>query len=85
LAAYGYSRDKAIASEKILDGVYIIRTSVESEKMDASQTVTAYKGLSKVEQAFRCLKTIDLKVRPIYHYLGFAEKLSEKIHENQLI
>ena len=36
--------------------------------MDAVQTVKAYKGLSKVEQAFRCLKTIDLKVRPIYHY-----------------
>ncbi len=36
--------------------------------MDAAQTVKAYKGLSRVEQAFRCLKTIDLKVRPIYHY-----------------
>ena len=66
---FSYSRkSQEIAREKILDGVYIIRRSVESEKMDAAQTVKAYKGLSKVEQAFRCLKTIDLKVRPIYHY-----------------
>ena len=66
---FSYSRkSQEIAREKILDGVYIIRSSVEAEKMDAVQTVKAYKGLSKVEQAFRCLKTIDLKVRPIYHY-----------------
>ncbi len=72
---FSYQRkSEAIASEKILDGVYIIRTSVESEKMDAAQTVRAYKGLSKVEQAFRCLKTIDLKVRPIYHYLDHRVK-----------
>ena len=38
------------------------------------ETVKAYKGLSKVEQAFRCLKTIDLKVRPIYHYLDHRVK-----------
>ena len=42
--------------------------------MNAAQTVRAYKGLSKVEQAFRCLKTIDLKVRPIYHYLDHRVK-----------
>ena len=67
---FAYRRkSEAIAAEQILDGVYIIRTSIESKKMDAVQTVRAYKGLSKVEQAFRCLKTIDLKVRPIYHYL----------------
>ena len=72
---FAYRRkQEVIEREKILDGVYIIRTSVESEKMDASQTVRAYKGLSKVEQAFRCLKTIDLKVRPIYHYLDHRVK-----------
>ena len=67
-------KSEVIEREKILDGVYIIRTSVESSKMDAAQTVRAYKGLSKVEQAFRCLKTIDLKVRPIYHYLDHRVK-----------
>ncbi len=72
---FSYRRkSEAIAGEKILDGVYIIRTSVDSEKMDAAQAVRAYKGLSKVEQAFRCLKTIDLKVRPIYHYLDHRVK-----------
>ena len=72
---FSYRRkSEAIAAEKILDGVYIIRTSVDPEKMDAAQTVRAYKGLSKVEQAFRCLKTIDLKVRPIYHYLDHRVK-----------
>jgi Transposase DDE domain len=71
--AYG-RKSEVIEREKILDGVYIIRTNVESEKMDAATTVRAYKGLSKVEQAFRCLKTIDLKVRPIYHYLDHRVK-----------
>ena len=59
----------AIASDATLDGVYIIRTSVKSETLDAAHTVRAYKSLSTVEQAFRSYKTIDLKVRPIYHRL----------------
>lgn len=72
---FAYRRkSEVIEREKILDGVYIIRTSVESEKMDTATTIRAYKGLSKVEQAFRCLKTIDLKVRPIYHYLDHRVK-----------
>ena len=52
-----------------MDGVYIIRTSVKSQTLDAAQTVRAYKSLSQVEQAFRSYKTVDLKVRPIYHRL----------------
>ncbi len=73
--SFSYRRkEEAIAVEKALDGVYIIRTSVAPEKMDSAETVRAYKGLSKVEQAFRCLKTIDLKVRPIYHYLDHRVK-----------
>ncbi len=72
---FAYRRkSEVIEREKILEVVYIIRTSVESKKMDTAQTVRAYKGLSKVEQAFRCLKTIDLKVRPIYHYLDHRVK-----------
>ncbi|WP_145958645.1 IS1634 family transposase, partial [Microcystis aeruginosa] len=53
-----------------LDGVYVLRTSLESTLMDAATTVKAYKSLSQVEEAFRCYKSIDLKVRPIYHYQG---------------
>ena len=58
----------AIAAEATLDGLYIVRTSVSATELDTEQTVRAYKGLSVVERAFRSLKTVDLKVRPIYHY-----------------
>ncbi len=56
-----------IAAEEELDGRYIVRSNVEPELFDADQTVRAYKDLSKVERAFRSMKTVDLKVRPIYH------------------
>ena len=56
-----------IAAEAALDGIYIIRTSVSAAQMDAPQCVRNYKSLANVERAFRSLKTIDLKVRPIHH------------------
>ncbi len=61
-------KTELIAQEKSLDGVYIIRSNVPNEQMNAVETVQTYKSLSVVEQAFRSYKTIDLKVRPIYHY-----------------
>jgi transposase len=57
----------AIAAEAALDGIYIIRTSVPEEQMDAPSCVRNYKSLAQVERAFRSLKTVDLKVRPIHH------------------
>jgi transposase len=57
----------AIAAEAALDGLYIIRTSVSAAQMDAADCVRNYKSLANVERAFRSLKTIDLKVRPIHH------------------
>ena len=57
----------SIAAEAALDGLYIIRTSVAAERMDAPDCVRNYKSLANVERAFRSLKTIDLKVRPIHH------------------
>jgi hypothetical protein len=57
----------AIAAEAALDGIYIIRTSVNPAQMDAPSCVRNYKSLAQVERAFRSLKTIDLKVRPIHH------------------
>jgi hypothetical protein len=57
----------AIAAEAALDGLYIIRTSVPSTQMDSAECVRNYKALANVERAFRSLKTIDLKVRPIHH------------------
>ena len=68
-SAFIYRRNtEAIAAEAALDGLYIVRTSVPATELDAEHTVRAYKGLSAVERAFRSLKTVDLKVRPIYHY-----------------
>jgi transposase len=57
----------AIAAEAALDGIYIIRTSVSTTQMDAPSCVRNYKSLAQVERAFRSLKTVDLKVRPIHH------------------
>jgi transposase len=59
-----------IAAEAALDGLYVIRTSVSDEILNSENTVRAYKDLSKVERAFRCMKTVDLRVRPIYHWLN---------------
>ncbi|HSV60367.1 MAG TPA: IS1634 family transposase, partial [Variovorax sp.] len=56
-----------IAAEAALDGLYIIRTSVAPTQMDSADCVRHYKSLANVERAFRSLKTIDLKVRPIHH------------------
>lgn len=61
---------EAIESEARLDGFYIIRTSVEKKELSPDETVKVYKGLSLVEQAFRSLKTVDLKIRPIFHHLA---------------
>jgi transposase len=58
---------EAIAAEAALDGLYIIRTSVAAAQMDSADCVRNYKALANVERAFRSLKTIDLKVRPIHH------------------
>jgi transposase len=69
--SFNYSKkEELIAQEKALDGVYVMRTSVKENVMSAEETVIAYKNLSQVEEAFRCYKSIDLKVRPIYHYKG---------------
>jgi transposase len=69
--SFSYHRDhEKIAAEAILDGLYVIRTSVSGECLNSDDTVRAYKDLAKVERAFRCMKTIDLKVRPIFHWLA---------------
>lgn len=60
-------KHEAIAAEAALDGIYIIRTSVDAQRMDAADCVRNYKALANVERAFRSLKTVDLKVRPIHH------------------
>lgn len=66
---FSYQRLEAkIAAEVALDGLYVVRTSVEADKLSSDETVRAYKGLAQVERAFRALKTVDLEIRPIYHW-----------------
>src|SRR5438132_2446837 len=61
-------RIEQIEEEARLDGIYVIRTSVPGEHLDAAETVQVYKDLSRVERAFRSLKTVDLEIRPIRHW-----------------
>ena len=61
-------KDEAIAAEAALDGLYVIRTSLSKDKLDANAAVAAYKSLAHVERAFRSMKTVDLNVRPVFHY-----------------
>ena len=66
--AFGYRRKpESIAAEAALDGLYVVRTSLPAGELDAEGAVRAYKRLSAVERAFRSLKTVDLKVRPVFH------------------
>jgi transposase len=68
-AAFSWRRrDDSIAREAALDGLYVIRTSVGAQQLDAAAAVAAYKSLSHVERAFRSMKTVDLHVRPVFHY-----------------
>jgi hypothetical protein len=60
----------AITAEAANDGIYIVRTSLAPEVLDDAATVRSYKSLSQVERAFRCLKTVDLHVRPVHHWLA---------------
>ena len=61
-------KDESIAAEGALDGLYVIRTSLSGEQLGAEEAVAAYKSLAHVERAFRSMKTIDLHVRPVFHY-----------------
>jgi len=68
-SSFAFSRKEAcIAAEAALDGIYVIRASAHAD-LTAEDTVRAYKKLADVEQAFRCIKTVDLKVQPIGHHL----------------
>ncbi len=70
-AAFSFSRKAAaIAAEAATDGIYVVRTSVPAATLDDAATVRSYKSLALVERAFRCIKTIDLQVRPVRHWLA---------------
>jgi hypothetical protein len=64
-----FARDKAsIEREAALDGIYVLRTNVKKEVLSAEDTVVTYKSLSQVERAFRSMKGMDIRIRPIRHF-----------------
>jgi transposase len=66
---FAFVRDEAaIARETALDGLYVIRTNVNAQGLEAPEVVRAYKHLAQVERAFRSLKSVDLHIRPIFHH-----------------
>jgi transposase len=66
--AFNFERDEdAIRREAMLDGVYVIRTTEPPQRLSAEDVVRRYKDLARVERAFRCLKSIDILIRPIFH------------------
>ena len=68
--AFSFARKTAeIAAEAATDGLYVVRTSLPVETLDDADAVRSYKSLARVERAFRCIKTVDLNVRPVYHWL----------------
>ncbi|HEX3419278.1 MAG TPA: IS1634 family transposase, partial [Stellaceae bacterium] len=67
--AFSFTKDHlSIAAEAALDGIYVVRTNLPAAQCDAAATVRAYKSLSGVEHAFRSLKTVDLELRPVFHW-----------------
>jgi transposase len=72
-------RQPRIAEEAALDGIYVIRTPVPEDQLDAPGVVTAYKNLSRVERDFRSIKTDDLDLRPVFH------RLEERVKAHVLI
>jgi len=69
--AFSYARKTAeIAAEAATDGLYVVRTSLSEATLGDADTVRSYKSLALVERAFRCIKTVDLNVRPVYHRLA---------------
>jgi hypothetical protein len=67
--AFSFTRNaEAIAEEARFDGFYVLRTNLPAAQIDTAGTVRAYKSLAQVERAFRCIKTVDLELRPVFHW-----------------
>jgi Transposase DDE domain len=69
-ASFHFTRQQdVIDAEAATDGLYVVRTSLEANRLDEVTTVRSYKSLALVERAFRCLKSVDLQLRPVRHWL----------------
>jgi hypothetical protein len=73
-----------VAAEPALDGIYVIRTGLPKTQMSAPEAVRSYKALAQVERAFRSLKTVDLKIRPIHHRLESRVRAHLPVHARLL-
>ncbi len=70
-ATFSFARKTAaITAEAASDGLYVVRTSLSEAALGDAETLRSYKSLALVERAFRCIKTVDLHVRPVYHWLA---------------
>jgi hypothetical protein len=70
-AAFSFARKtEAIAAEAATDGLDVVRTGLPGDALDDASTVRSYKSLARVERAFRCIKTVDLHVRPVHPWLA---------------
>jgi hypothetical protein len=68
---FSFTRNQAaIDAEARLDGVYVLHTNLKQQLIAAPAVVGAYKSLAHVERAFRSAKSVDLEVRPVFHYAG---------------
>ena len=68
---FSFARKQAtIDAEARFDGIYVLRTGLPEDGLDTAEVVLAYKSLARVEHAFRSLKTVDIEVRPVFHYAG---------------
>jgi transposase len=63
-----HRREESIRIEAEMDGIYVVRTSEPKEQLSAEDAVRGYKSLAQVERAFRCLKGLDVRIRPIFHH-----------------
>ncbi|BBX97188.1 hypothetical protein MLAC_24820 [Mycobacterium lacus] len=78
--AFTYHRDQAaIDAEAALDGIYVLRTSVDAQALDPAAIVESYKKLANVERDFRIIKSDDLDLRPIHH------RLQDRVKAHMLI
>lgn len=67
---FTHRRDQEkIAAEAALDGIYVIRTGLDERRLDPAGVVRAYKNLAHIERDFRSIKSDDLSLRPVRHYL----------------
>src|SRR5579862_347288 len=77
---FSYTRNESkIAEEAAVDGIYVIRTNIVKAELSAEEAVRTYKDLAVVERAFRCMKNLDIKVRPIHHRLENRERAQVNI------